>query len=169
MTSPREHMIDWLKDAYAMELHAESMLKAQVARLEHYPKLKQRIAQHIDETLSQQKLLEQCLDRLDSSPSTIKNLAARAAAFGQALGGMTVTDEVVKGGMASYVFEHIEISAYTTLIAAARAAGDSETQRCCEQILPQEVEMARWLQENLPEVVTAYLARSAGERGDAKR
>ncbi|WP_338910565.1 ferritin-like domain-containing protein [Mycetohabitans rhizoxinica] len=169
MTSPREHMIDWLKDAYAMEQHAESMLKAQASRLEHYPKLKQRIEQHIDETMSQQKLLEQCLDRLNSSPSTIKNLAARAAAFGQALGGMAVTDEVVKGGMAGYVFEHIEIAAYTALIAAARAAGDVETQRCCEQILPQEVEMARWLHDNLPEVVTAFLARSAGERDDAKR
>jgi hypothetical protein len=29
--------------------------------------------------------------------------------------------------------------------------------------------MARWLLENFPEVVTAYLAREAGNAGTAKR
>lgn len=167
-TKPQEHLVDWLRDAYAMEKQAESMLKAQASRLEHYPKLKQRIEQHLDETLSQQTLLEGCLDRLGSGPSTMKDLAARVAAFGQAIGGMTMTDEVVKGGMAGYVFEQVEIASYTALIAAAKAAGDAETQRCCETILPQEVAMAQWLLENLPDVVTQYLARS--EVGaDAKR
>ncbi|PMS35100.1 ferritin-like metal-binding protein YciE [Trinickia symbiotica] len=168
MTKPQEHLVDWLRDAYAMEKQAESMLKAQASRLEHYPTLKQRIEQHIDETLSQQKLLEQRLEQLGSGPSTIKDLTARIAAFGQAMGGMTMTDEVVKGGLAGYVFEHVEIASYTTLIAAAKAAGDAETQRCCETILPQEVAMAKWLIENLPEVVTSYVARSEADV-EAKR
>lgn len=168
MTDPKEHLIDWLRSAYAMEKQAESMLKAQASRLEHYPVLKARIEQHFDETISQQKLLEGCLDRLGSSPSTIKDLAGRIAAMGQAVGGMAVTDEVVKGAMAGYVFEHFEVASYTALIAAAKTAGDVETLRCCETILPQEQEMARWLLEHMPEVVTAYLERSrAGE--DAKR
>lgn len=168
MTTPNEHLLDWLRDAYAMEQHAESMLKAQASRLEHYPVLRQRIEQHIDETRSQQKLLEARLDSLGSGPSTIKNMAARMAAFGQAVGGMTTTDEVVKGAMAGYVFENIEIAAYTELIAAARVTGDAETLRCCEQILPQEIAMSRWLLEHLPEVVTAYLERSAANQ-EAKR
>ena len=126
-----------------MEKQAESMLKAQASRLEHYPVLKARIEQHFDETISQQKLLEGCLDRLGSSPSTIKDLAGKIAAMGQAVGGMTVTDEVVKGAMAGYVFEHFEVASYTALIAAAKTAGDVETLRCCETILPQEQEMAR--------------------------
>jgi ferritin-like metal-binding protein YciE len=167
-TNPQEHLVDWLRDAYAMEKHAESMLKAQASRLDHYPKLRERIEQHIDETLQQQKLLEGCLDRLGSSPSAIKDLTARMGAFGQAIGGMTTTDEVVKGGMSGYVFEHVEIASYTALIAAARAVGDTETQRCCETILPQEIAMANWLLENLPEVVTSYLARSQ-VGADAKR
>jgi len=65
-----------------MEKQAESMLKAQVSRREHYPRLRARIEQHFDETLSQQKLLEGCLDRLGSSPSAIEDLAARIAAMG---------------------------------------------------------------------------------------
>jgi ferritin-like metal-binding protein YciE len=169
MTTPQEHLVDWLRDAYAMEKQAETMLKAQSGRLEHYPLLRERIDRHIEETLSQQSLLESCLDRLGSSPSAMKDLSARMSAFMQGAGGMAVSDEVVKGGMAGYVFEHVEIAAYTTLIAAANAAGDHETRRVCEQILPQEVEMAKWLLEHLPETVTQFLGRSAADLDEAKR
>lgn len=169
MANPQEHLVDWLRNAYAMEKQAESMLKAQSSRLEHYPKLRERIEQHLQETLSQQQLLESCLQRYDSGPSTIKDMAARIAAFGQSVGGMAMSDEVVKGGISGYVFECMETAVYTTLIAAAKTVGDSETVRCCEQILPQEVEMGRWLLANLPDVVTAYLARSAEDSDRAKR
>jgi ferritin-like metal-binding protein YciE len=169
MANPTEHLVDWLRDAYAMEKQAESMLKAQSSRLENYPQLRQRIDQHLQETLGQQRLLEGCLDRLGSSPSAMKDLAGRVAAFGQAVGGMTMTDEVVKGAMSGYVFEQTEVASYTALIAAARAAGDDETLQCCEQILPQEVEMGQWLLAHLPEIVTAYMSRSAEGRDNAKR
>jgi len=99
-----------------------------------YPKLRERIEQHLQETLSQQQLVESCLQRYGSGPSTIKDMTARIAAFGQSVGGMTMTDEVVKGGISGYVFECTEIAAYTTLIAAAKAIGDTGTVRCCEQI-----------------------------------
>ena len=169
MTTLQEHLVDWLRDAYAMEKQAETMLKGQASRLENYPDVRQRIERHLMETIDQQGLLESCLTRLGSGPSAMKDLTARMGAYGQAVGGMTMTDEVVKGAMSGYVFEHMEIAAYTALIAAAEAAGDPETKRVCEQILPQEVEMARWLLEHLPKTTTMYLARSAGERDDAKR
>ncbi|MEX3679358.1 DUF892 family protein [Paraburkholderia sp. BR14320] len=53
--------------------------------------------------------------------------------------------------------------------AAANAAGDIETRQVCEQILPQEIEMAKWLLEHLPETVTQFLGRSAADRDEAKR
>lgn len=169
MTTPQEHLVDWLRDAYAMEKQAETMLRAQSSRLENYPQLRARIDQHIEETRSQQQLLEQCLDRLGSGPSAMKDLTARMSAFMQGAGGMAVSDEVIKGGMAGYVFEHVEIAAYTALIAAADAAGDAETRRVCQQILPQEIEMARWLLEHLPETIAIFMTRSVAGRDDAKR
>ncbi len=36
-------------------------------------------------------------------------------------------------------------------------------------ILREEIDMATWLSERLPEIVVAYLERSAAERSDAKR
>jgi len=169
MATPTENILDWLRDAHAMEQQAETMLKAQAERLEHYPQLRARIEQHIEETYGQQQLLASCLDRLGGSPSTIKDLSAKLMAFGQGMAGMTVSDEVVKGAMSGYVFEHMEIASYTVLIAAAKAAGDVETQRACEQILPQEVAMAEWLREHLPQITEAFLTRSAAPGVEAKR
>ena len=169
MSKPNEHLLDCLRDAYAMEKQAESMLKARSFRLEHYPELRQRMNQHLEETLCQQALLEGCLDRLGSSPSAMKDLAGRIAAFGQPVGGMTMTDEGVRGAMRGYVFEQAERASYTALIAAARAVGDAGTAQCCEQILPQELEMERWLLDHLPDIVAAYMSRSTDGRDDAKR
>jgi len=169
MADPREHLLDWLRDAHAMEQQAGQMLKAQASRIDNYPKMKARIEQHLEETLGQQKLLEGCLERLGGSPSAIKDTMGMMAAAGQAISGMFASDEIVKGAMASYVFEHMEIASYNTLIAAARQAGDAETQRVCEQILAQEEAMAQWVMDNLPEVTQTFMARDATDGVEAKR
>ena len=84
-------------------------------------------------------------------PEKFHALAALAEMPVIALGGMTASDEIVKGAMAGYVFEHFEIASYTALIAAAKTAGDPETARVCEAILVQEEAMADWLAAHLPE------------------
>ncbi|KPC49639.1 ferritin-like domain-containing protein [Amantichitinum ursilacus] len=159
-TDRKENLLDWLRDAHAMEQQAEHMLKGQSSRLENYPELKARIDQHLQETLGQQKLLEECIARLGGSHSVLKDLGGTLMAFGQAVGGMTMSDEVIKGSISGYVFENLEIATYTVLIEAARATGDIETQRACEQILPQEQAMAKWLLEHLPETTYQFLVRS---------
>lgn len=169
MTDAREHLLDWLRDAHAMEQQAEQMLKGQAARIENYPQLKARIEAHLEETLGQQALLEDCIRRLGSSPSVLKDTMGKVAAMGQAIGGMAASDEIVKGSMASYVFEHMEIASYRSLIAAAQALGDIETQRACEQILAQEEAMARWLHDHLPEVTQQFLVRDETAGATAKK
>lgn len=169
MSNPQEHLLDWLRDAHAMEQQAEQMLKAQASRIENYPKMKARVEQHLEETRGQQKLLEGCLERLGGSPSAVKDTMGTMAAMGQGLAGMFASDEIVKGAMASYVFEHMEIASYTALIAAAQQAGDAETQRVCEQILAQEEAMAQWVLDNLPEVTQTFMLRDAAEGVEAKK
>ena len=168
-TTKQDNLIDWLRDAHAMEQQAEKMLTAQAERLEHYPVLKKRIEQHIEETRGQQQKVEACLTRLDSSPSTIKDIGGKLMAVGQGLGGMLMSDEVVKGAMSGYVFENIEIATYTVLIEAAEAAGELQIRKDCEQILKQEVAMADWLREHLPEITRAFLNRSESPNVEAKR
>lgn len=168
-TDYKSNLLDWLRDAHAMEQQAETMLKTQAERLENYPLLRARIELHLQETLGQQKMLEEAISRAGGTTSVLKDMAAKVVAFGQGLSGMMTSDEVVKGAAGCYVFENMEIASYTVLVAAADAAGDLETKRMCEQILEEEVAMAAWLLTHLAELTQAFLARDAAPNVEAKR
>lgn len=159
MTEFDTHLHDWLRDAHAMEMQALTMMKAQVSRLDNYPELCRRIEQHIDETQAQAERLESCMKRQDTQPSVTKDIAGRFTASMQGLGGMMASDEVLKGQMSSYAFEHFEIAAYNILIVAADAAGDAQTRRLCEEILREEEAMAKWLLDHLGDTTHTFMTR----------
>lgn len=165
----QENYLSWLRDAHAMEKQAEEMLEKMSARLEHYPDLKARLQQHIEETRQQQQMLQQVIDRQDTSSSTMKDMMGKVAAMGQAVGGMFASDEVVKGAISGYVFEQFEIACYTSLIAAAELAGDHEGARVFEQIREQEKAMADWALTHLPDVTEQFMVRSAQPDTEAKK
>ena len=169
MPTQQEHLIDWLRDAHAMEQQSEQMLSSEMKRIENYPELKTRISQHIDETRRQQEELESCLRRLGSSPSAVKDLGAKVMAFGQAASGVMMSDEIVKGAMSCYVFENMEIASYKILIAAAAEMKDPETEGVARRLLAQEEAMAKWLLDHLPTLTSAFLARTELPGATAKR
>lgn len=154
-----KHLEDWLRDAHAMEKQAEKMLKSQASRLEHYPQLQRRIEEHITETQNQSQKLEHCLTLLGTDASAIKDMGAQLTAFGQAVGGMMAGDEVVKGGIASYAFEHFEIANYKALIKTAEMASKPEIAQICKEILQEEIAMADWLSQHLDDTTREFLVR----------
>lgn len=168
MTNPKKHLADWLRDAHAMELQGMKILESEIARLKNYPELRQRFQQHIDETRGQANRLERCIERQGTSTSANKDLAAKIMATFQGLSGVFVGDEVVKGHLASYVFEHMEIASHRILIAAAEEVGDSETRSVCEQNLREELAMADWLDDHLPATTRTFLQRELADV-EAKR
>lgn len=169
MTERTRHLLDWLRDAHAMERQAEHRLSAQLSRLEHYPDLCTGIERHLARTRDQQRILEASLRRFGTEPSRLKDAGGRLMAFAQALGVRLASDEVLKGAVGTYAFAHMEIAAYTALIAAAGSSNDVETQRACEDILVQEMAMADWLLAHLPELTRAFLERDEAPGVTAKR
>ncbi len=168
MTKPNEHIMAWLRDAHAAEEQAVTMLSNMARRIEHYPDLKARIEQHVRETEQQSAKLDKRLRELGSSPSAVKEAGGKLLGLGQALSGVFTGDEVVKGVLASYAFEHMEIASYRILIAAAKQAGDTETQRICEDILHEEMAMAKWLEDHIETITGQFLARAGTEGVTAK-
>lgn len=168
MANAEDRLMQWLRDAHAMEKQAETMLSSMASRIENYPDVKARIEQHLDETQQQAAIIEACIERRGGDTSTLKDLAAKFVAFGQGLSGMFVGDEIIKGAMASYTFEQMEIASYQVLIATADQVGDSDTSAACSRILREEEEMARWLQDSLPALTTRYLTREESPALEAK-
>lgn len=165
MTTPKEHLVEWLRDAYAMEKQALEMLEKMANRIEHYPELRDKIKVHIHQSENQAERLETCLQRLGEDTSAIKTGLGKLVGAAQALSGMLTTDEIVKGAVSGYVFEHYEIANYKVLIAAAEAADEPEIARVCYEILREEEEMAQWLDEHMPSIINAFLRRDlAGQK-----
>lgn len=163
MTEARETFIDWLRDAHAMEAQAETMLTAQINRLESYPALKMRMEQHLRETEAQRVALGDLLDTLGEDRSIMKDTMGKIMAAGQGLSGLFVADEVMKGSLASYTFEQMEIASYTMLIAAAEELGETDAVQVLTPILQEEQAMAAWIFENLGPLTCSFLARQDSE------
>jgi ferritin-like metal-binding protein YciE len=157
MARAEERLMEWLRDAHAAEQQAETMLSGMAQRLKNYPELKARIEQHIGETQRQAELVRGCIERRGGSTSMVKDTGAKMLGLGQALSGLFVGDEVMKGAIASAAFEAMEIASYKILITTAQQVGDTETARVCEQILHEEEAMAKWLVDNLPSLTARYL------------
>jgi ferritin-like metal-binding protein YciE len=156
-TQAQEHLLAWLRDAHSMEEQAETMLTSQISRLKHYPDLRRKLEEHLEETRRQAGLVNDCIKRLGGDSSAVKDTMGKMVAFGQGLSGLFVDDEVIKGTLASYTFEQMEIASYTILIAAAEACGDTTTAAICSRILKEEEAMAKWLATQTPNLVRAFL------------
>ncbi|WP_029010710.1 ferritin-like domain-containing protein [Azospirillum halopraeferens] len=170
MAGTKETLIDWLRDAYAMETQAIEMLERQTERLEHYPELLAKVREHKAVTDRQAERVRQCLKHLGTDTSSIKSGIGMLLGNAQSLSGIFAGDEVVKAGIFSYAFEQWEIANYRALIRAAEECGEPEVARLCTENLREEEEMARWLHDQLPEVTTTFLRRKANmQTAEAKR
>jgi ferritin-like metal-binding protein YciE len=159
MTGSRETLAAWLRDAHAMEHQAMEILEKQVGRLEHYPELRGKVREHLEQSHRQAERVERCLERLGTETSSIKTGLGKMTGTAQQLSGLFASDEVMKGSIADYAFEHYEIACYRVLIAAATEADAPEVAQLCEQNLREEEAMAEWLAQRLPELTCQYLQR----------
>ena len=99
----------------------------------------------------------------------VKDFVGKLMASAQGVMGMFAGDEVMKGVLANYAFEHLEIASYRILVAAAEHVGDQETAAVCREILLEEEAMAAWLLERIEPTTRQYLVREDMEVGTAKR
>jgi len=160
MAKPSETLLDWLRDAHAMEEHAEQMLSSTAQRLRDYPEFQAKLDQHLLESRGQALRVRRCIERLGSSTSILKDVTGKVVAFGQGISGLFVSDAPVKAALATWTFEQMEIASYRILIAAADQVGDAQTRQICEENLREEEAMAGWLADYLPTVAREFLVRS---------
>lgn len=160
MEQTRQNYLAWLRDAHAMEEQALTMMEGMASRLENYPQLRARIRDHIEETEGQLAALAKLLDRKGAEPSLVKDAMGRVTAFAQSVSGVLTSDEVVKGTLASYAFENMEIASYRILITAAEQLGDAEAVEVFQRCLEQEEAMADWLASHSAEITRSFLSRA---------
>lgn len=156
-----EPLLSWLNDAYAMERSIVEVLERQVDDAKQHPDIQAKIREHLEATKRHADLDKSCIERLGGSTSAIKSGMAKLGGAMQGMGTKFADDKLVKDALQDYSTEHMEIASYRAIMIAAEEAGDQETLRVCQQILPDEEAMARWLDQNLPNVVRDVYRRMA--------
>ncbi|MBV9280198.1 MAG: DUF892 family protein [Chloroflexi bacterium] len=152
-------MMAWLNNAYSMEMGLVHTLQSHARDAEDFPQLQARIQQHVEETRRHADLVRGCIERRGGSTSALKRGMATVAGKAQGVATRPAQDRVVKNALADSSAEQLEIASYMALIAAAQDLGDQDTVAACRQILRDEEEMARFLDQNLPTVVTETMRR----------
>ncbi len=159
--SPRDTYITGLVNAHALENQAVSILSRQVERLESYPEMSDQLRMHIDESKVQAQRLEEILQSLGTSHSSLKDLVTSFTGNMAALAHTPMQDEVMKNTFANFAFEHFEIAAYRSLLTMAELAGDNSSPKLLQQSLNEEIRMAKWIEDNLEATTRKYVQLSA--------
>jgi ferritin-like metal-binding protein YciE len=154
---PRETLIGWLNDAYAMEKGLVQVLENHADDVKDRPEMYRKIAQHLEQTKMHAERVRECVERLGGSVSTVKTAMGAVSGFFQGRSTGASPDELVKNALSDYAAEHFEIASYRALITAARLLGENQVVQVCEAILRDEQDMANWLEQSLPNVVQEYL------------
>lgn len=161
MKEERETLIDWLRDAHAMECNLVKMLEKQSKHLDEWPHLKQRIDRHLEESRHHATRVAQCLEELGSDTSAVKDgIAKLSGLFSQTSMGMA-TDEPVKICLGNYAIEHFEMACYRSLRSAAQECGETQIAAVAEDILREEESMAEFIEAQIEDVTIQFLHQSA--------
>lgn len=110
-----------------IEQQTTEMLKALARHIENYPEIKIEAKRLLKEASEQAAVVQDALEQRGGDASDLSE-SQPGATTETALSGAFVGTESAKRSMT-------EISSYNVLIAAAEAAGDSETRAVCKAIL----------------------------------
>lgn len=153
----KEEVIDWLRDAYAMERGLEVTLQQITANQNHPSEVRYLVEQHLEETRQHAQTVEWLLKTLGADTSAVRTGLGMMTEAVKGLSTGIARDEIIKDLLGCYAMEHFEIACYRAIIAAAEAGGLSDVTDGCEQIIFDEEQMAETISDSLPRLVRNYL------------
>ena len=165
-TAPSAHVrlifVTGLQNAHAVERQALSLIDRQLDRLTRYPEIAERLRTHRLETEDQIRRLDDILGSLGERSSGLKDMALSFVGNLAALGNVMAADEVLKNQFVNAAFENFEVASYTALVTLAEDGGFPTAAALLRETLKEEIAMAAWVQDSLPDLTRKYAALRAG-------
>lgn len=148
----------WLRDACAIERHAEIALNELKQHLSPWPELQEHVETHIKETRSNIALLNEFMQKrqIDSVALGSERVSHFRNCI-QGINSLLMSPDPVNNFIGSYLLEAYEIGCLTPLIAAAEALGDQEAILLFNKIIQKDFKMVRWALEHLPDITRNQL------------
>ena len=143
----QEKLIDYLRDAHAMERNVLLMLESMISMTKDI-EIVEMLEHHKTETRRQERLLRERLRALGKDISARKELQTIAGAAMKGTVDQVRGDKAGKNARDAFVTEHLEIAAYELLERLADRAGDPETAEVARKNRAEEEAMARRIASN---------------------
>lgn len=150
-------ILDWLGDAYTMEMSASRAYKDQLEEVEGMSEMKNLLKKHIDQADDKSERLKNRIEALGGDVSKSRDIMAKVGGwFGGVLSGVP-EDKMVKNAIANHGLTHIGMANYMAIMKAAEICGDGETADLANELMEETTQMGEELKENLPMAVEEYL------------
>lgn len=161
----RSVFVTGLQNAHAVERQALALIDRQLDRLVRYPEIADRLRSHRLETEDQIRRLDDILGSLGERASGLKDIALSFMGNLAAMGNVMAADEVLKNQFVNAAFENFEVASYTSLVALGEAGSFPTATALLQESLREEVAMAAWVQDSLPELTLKFVGlRSEGRQ-----
>jgi ferritin-like metal-binding protein YciE len=166
----RAQLVGYLADARAIEAQSHALL-ARATDIAGEGGLRQVCEEHLAQTETHTRRLDELLDAHDAGPSILKDAERRLGVLNWGLFFEAQQDTPGKLVALLFAFEHLEIANYEQLVRVAGAARDERTALAASEILAEERSAAAKLREYFDAAVEATPDGQAAEQGlaDAMR
>lgn len=143
----QEKLVDYLKDAHAMETNASQMLDSMIATTDDEA-TRRELEHHREETERHRELLADRLRAHGADVSMVKESKALGSAIVKAFTDMAGGDQPGKVARDGFIAEQVEIASYELLERLARRAGDEATAEVAKRNRADEQAMADKIASN---------------------
>ena len=155
-----DQLVKHIDEAYAMEQSVLRMLDGMISSTDD-PDIVRELEHHKIQTEGHAERMKQRLQAHGATPSMVKEVGGIVGALAKLPLDMLRGEKAGRNARDGYATEHMEIASYELLARIADRAGDEETAAAARQIIEEEREMARTIEQSWDRFVQLSL-RQAG-------
>ena len=147
MDELKTQLIKHIDEAHAMEQNVLRMLDGMISTTDD-PEILDALEHHKMQTQNHSDRMVQRLEAHDATPSTVKQLGGVLGALAKMPLDMVRGEKAGRNARDGYATEHMEIASYELLRRIAQKAGDDETAQAAQEIIAEEQQMAKTIEQN---------------------
>jgi ferritin-like metal-binding protein YciE len=140
-------LVKHIDEAHAMEQNVLRMIDGMISTTDD-PQILDALEHHKMQTQNHADRMAQRLEAHDASPSTVKQVGGILGALMKMPMDMVRGEKAGRNARDAYATEHMEIASYELLRRVAQKAGDQDTATAAQQIISEEQQMAKTIEEN---------------------